>query len=320
MAKPYPQYLFPIAVALKWEKKITIDSLASSYGIFVDSIGDINKTITTNPRLPELKILKFLQENYITLPNSVTPGSKAVETFLNNFLIALQKEWKLSSNNKTLMALATRPVSFSEPKKYDGENITEPEIELLKYFAGSKTHALPAKETVWTNDLKKLDTNKFSRDMYSNDLKTYEQSFVGGYLRGFLKSPLVEYKYRGTRDLRDLIVVIIGILIPGLIGNYFLYTNGLIFHENSIPAVSILAPIFMLGVCGFAGFLLTVPINLGISALLKVIFGRQIYDFFGDEAIYLRVKLTPQGENMLEQVKAWENYKTNNPETAYGKY
>lgn len=320
MAKPYPNYLTPIALSLKWDSKITDQSVADSYSLFVRQNGTGEDKSDKKPATTaDERILGILQNKHLTVPFNVVPDRPAAISFLQDYKEALESQWVLKNTNANLMELATAPVSFSRPMLPNGNKVSNRYSILLKYFSNKNFFVIPANHSsdTFRNPLDNIDYRDFTQLLPSAD--DYDTKKAAAYsLKELFDSPLITYKYFGTRGLRDFLVCLAGGLTAFIIALTLFFSAPFADSLTSMPwGASAILVILLAALMGGLGGLVTGMLTMLITLAISGIAGRTIIDFGGDQAVYFKVNLTPQGKAILEQWTAWENYKTNNPESNY---
>lgn len=322
MAKPYPNYLTPIALSLKWDSKITDQSVADSYSLFVRQNGTGEDNSNKKPATTaDERILGILQNKHLTVPFNIVPDRPAAISFLQDYKEALESQWVLKKTNATLMELATAPVSFSRPMLPNGDKISNSYAILLKYFSSKNFFVIPANHSYDTfhKPLDNIDYRDFTQLLPSTD--EYDTKRAAAYsIKELFESSLITYKYFGTRGLRDSLVCLAGGAIAFTIALVLFFSAPFADSLIDMPwGASAILAILLAALIGGLGGLITGMLSMLITLAISGIAGRTIIDFGGDQAVYFKVKLTPHGKAILEQWEAWENYKVNNPESNYSK-
>lgn len=323
MTSEYPDYLYPLAVALKWEGQATLEALAESYRLFSETVGDVREPVTISKTADlSFRVLKSLQEKHLILPFNVIPGTKAATVFLESYLDSLQTVWKITSKNEDFLRLASYKVAFMPPRKWDGEQITTAETNVLKTLEKPKFHALPAKENLqhMKQPVDKVDFSKSGRTWASSTENYSTQNRSQYLLKYLLKSPLVKVTYFGHRNRRDSVILWLGSSLGGGFAVYFCLMRGLLEYSNGLfNVLAGLLVILILGCIGMMfGFIITLGLALSFEALAKIIFKKKVFRFLsGKNRVYLHIRLTKQGYALLEEAKAWENFKTHSESNSY---
>lgn len=327
MTGVYPHFLTPLASSVKWENEITYEALSESYSLFVTMVG--YERIKTKVTVKEAKdptnaVIEKLQYEYLVLPFSADRSSYAGEKFLDTYYKALKSLWDLNVSNKKFMELVESPVKFEPPKFANGQKVSFTDAINILHFDTNGFYKIPLRETLAVSGDQRVVSSPNMMTSYSKELGSSKEKRVASQqVFDFLKTKSVKTRYWGTTEEHYLKA---GFLAAVIIFFYSWVTmfSSVTSSIEEYPSNGVMTVIVFLAITVFAslfalmGGVITGMFIGGISFLSHKIFKRYLPGFEIDQNYtHVYIKLTPYGEELLEQTKAWVHYLKNNPDASY---
>ena len=308
--KTYPDFLIPMVLSIKWNNKVTLQSISESYSLFIESLGSGN--VNHPPKhltLKELELVNNLADEYPVLPETAEPGSNAaVDKLLVKFSHYATRIWSIRAENKQLMRIAETPIAFSRPTMSDGKPITLAQGDLLKHFETNSYAVVTTKES----NVKKVKEISYSTfdNLSKNLLPATSPRLTGEQAKNLLTSPLVTVKIFHRRFL-DSMVMTVGTAITFTVIFQLLSRTGLLSAGGDGPTFAGYALVICLStLASFIGFFFAAIAVFAVSDILYSLTKNPLFQIpEKGENIVLRVKLTEQGKHLVQKYEAWQNYK-----------
>lgn len=299
----YPDYLSPLVDSHNSVKEFTATSVSYTYELFIESLAKKkkikikNNEATVNPDYkfdlsPEDNLLKFVVEDQVFIPVNLTKNYIPAEKFLKRFLSELQKNYKLLEGNRIpaeLQKLSSKnsKISFHPPKI-----IGHPDPE---YWVFPILKRIAEEGHIWLTQESSVDsenkvTTKFHFPSQIIEDMQIKKAVFDMFLHQVNDDQWQRYVIIGSPHTPEFRKELIQ---PGkIVGGSSIWLGGA--ATGSALAFTVTPTLGTLSV-----------ITAGVIALVA---GGQALLQSANMKHSRLIKLTPDGEKLVKDYQAWENY------------